>query len=534
MTSNLTGTVSVGSIAISQDSLELGQLSDVTASAPSHNDILMYNDSTLESEYADGWVSRKIKLENLGNVNAAATPDNGNILVWNDNTINTAYPTGWVNKDVSAVFSNLQTIVQGIGNVQIASITASRGDIAGTDHFMMTDTITTTPSGDANVSISSFADHNPLYKKEITDDRFTFVKTLSKGVVEHMTYTAGTVFRSLKGLAGISGPFPMPLCPVSLALKYCRFYISESSASVIVVSTGTECTVQLLEADGSTVHQGPVDISEYGITTLTAGSSGEYVLLSTGSIICAIKEANDTNMRPAVHMNSELIGFNTDNIITAQQSGSATNVTFYRQNNTTGTIQVQAGTSVSGSTTFGSDQNFNPTGALILKADNPISGRFKQDADGTQALPMWPLRHMAQSFGLPSTIGTSSDYGLACIAAVSKYTGTASVYNSSGVLVTSFDLTRDASITPASTPEHQMYPAAGRWKPSDESIPEELQGGYVHINVPACLFISTGSEVILSGGVTEDKRADIKIDATGLARRRDIDSVAGTSTWVVC
>ena len=349
-----------------------------------------------------------------------------------------------------------------------------------------------------------------------------------------MTYTAGTIFRSLKGLAGISAPFPMPLCPVSLALKYCRFYISESSASVIVVSTGTECVVELFEADGVTIHQGPITISEYNVTTLPVSSTGEYLLISTGFILCAINEANNTNMRPAVHMNSELIGFNTDTMLTAQETQSVTNVTFYKQNNTTGTLQLQAGTSVSGTSVFGSDQNFDPSGALILAADHPISGRFKQDAHGTQALSMWPVRHLAQSFGIPSTIGISTDYGQACIAAVSKYTGTASVYTSSGVLVASFDLTRDASITPATMPEHQLYPAAGRWKPDDEAAPESLAGGYVHVNVPACLYISVGSEVILGGGVVHERQAEIKIDATGLARRRDVDSSSGTSSWVVC
>ena len=71
----VSGTISVGSLIVSEDSLELGQLIDVSAASPSHNELLVYNDSALNSEYADGWVTRKVQLENLGNVNAAATPN---------------------------------------------------------------------------------------------------------------------------------------------------------------------------------------------------------------------------------------------------------------------------------------------------------------------------------------------------------------------------------------------------------------------------------------------------------------------------
>ena len=60
--------------------------------------------------------------------------------------------------------------MESLGNVQIAGITATRGNIAGTDHFMMTDSTDT--AGDVNVSICSFEDNNPLYKKEITDGNF--------------------------------------------------------------------------------------------------------------------------------------------------------------------------------------------------------------------------------------------------------------------------------------------------------------------------------------------------------------------------
>ncbi len=533
------GTVNVGSIVVTQDSLAIDQLTNVDAAAPNHNDVIMYNDNAIDGAYTDGWHAKPILVESLGNVDSDAAPVHNEIMVWNDNATDPAYATAWVNKDITSVFSNLETIVQSIANVQNAVITAKKGDISITDHVMFTDTVAAT--GTVNVAVASCEDNNALYKKEVADTDFIFVQNLTKGQIVNLTYTAGTFFRSDKGVTGFSGPFPSPLCPSSFALKEARFYISEASATITVVSMGTEVVVNLFQSDGTTVEDGPVTITGYNIATLTASASGEYFIQATGFVTCGIVETGNTNLRPVVPMSTELIGYNRNCFITAQETG--TTVTYHRRNSNTGTIAVSAGTSVDGTGTFGNTADFAPGGAIILRADNPISARLENDSAGNQAIGLWPVDQLAQCFPIPSTIGTDADYGVACIAAVSKYLGSADVYDNTGTLVTTFTLTRAGALTPPATVDDQLFPASGRWKPSDEGVPADLVGGYVVTTVPAMCIANlsgdavwtsgAGDEIALSGSTPEDIRAEIRIDAGGLARRRDIDNT-GAVTWTLC
>lgn len=206
---------------------------------------------------------------------------------------------------------------------------------------------------------------------------------------------------------------------------------------------------------------------------------------------------------------------------------------------------MSAGTSVDGTATFGSTADFGNGGGIILRADNPISARLADDSAGNQAIGLWPVDQLAQCLPIPSTIDTDADYGVACVAVVSKYEGSAEVCDSTGTLVTTLNFTRAAAILPPTTEADQLYPAAGWWKPSDEGVPVDLVGGYVITNErpghvhreffwrDAVWTSGEGDEMALSGSTPEELRAEIRVDSGGLARRRDIDNT-GAVTWTLC
>ena len=533
------GTISVGSIVVTNDSLNIDQLVDVTATAPSHNDVIMYNDSLIDVGFTDGWHSKPILMESLGNVETDTAPAHNEILAWNDFATDPAYPTGWVNKNILTIFTDLEPIVNSIVNVQKAILLAKDGQNGLTEQVMFTDTVAAT--GVINVALISCENNNALYKKEIVDSDFIFVQNLSAGVILNTTYTAGTFFRSDKGLTGFSGPVPVVLGPSSFALKEARFYNDSASATVTIVSMGTEISVSIYQGDGVTLESGPLILAGYAIGSLALTSIGEYFIQSTGYILCNIIEVGNTKMRNIPPMSSELIGWNRNCFISAQEA--TTTVTYHRRNNTTGTIAVSAGTSVDGSGTFGNNADFSAAGAIILRADNPISARTENDSAGTQAIALWPVDQLAQCFGIPATLDIDVDYGVSCIACASPYEGTASVYDNTGTLVTTFDFNRAGAISPPIVTTDQLFPASQRWKPADETVPANLVGGYVTTNVPAMVIMNMNGDAVWTGGVAaefaltgstpESLRAEIRLDADGFARRRDISNT-GAVTWTVC
>ena len=81
----------------------------------------------------------------------------------------------------------------------------------------------------------------------------------------------------------------------------------------------------------------------------------------------------------------------------------------------------------------------------------------------------------------------------------------------------------------------QTFPSAGLWNPT-----VAFTGGYVQTTTPALCIVNmngssvwtsdSGEELIIPGTTPEDIRAEIRIDAGGIARRRDINA-AGVVTW---
>ena len=529
---SVTGTVTVGNLQVVEDSLVLDQLVDVTANAPNHDDVVIYKDSLIDPGFTDGWHSVPLVLENMTNVASVSAPTHNEILVWNDTTTDPAYATGWVNKGISSVFTGLTATINGLVAANEAVVKSKTGDISLGDMIMMSDTLS--GSATANVSIGSTSDNNAIFKKELTDPAFVFIQSLSRGEIANLTYTTGTILRGSKGIYGLTGPFPTPLGITGMSFKKSRFATTVANTSVICASVGTDCEITLFESDGTTISDGPTVVSANNIAVLNCSGTGEFFLNSTGSI-SAVVNGNGTQIRILPPMSTELICWNNGNTVSSLD-GSA-NVEWYRRNGNTGTTVVPSGTATA--LGAGTNADFGINGCVILRSDKPISCFTVDDSSGDQSIPGWPLENLAQSFPNPSYIDDNADNGIACIAIGSPYEGTASVYDSSGTLVTTFTIQRATS--PATTAAEQLIPASGRWQPQDNGV--VLDGGYVETNVPALCIMNfngssvwtgaTGDEMAIAGSTPKNIKAEIKIDASGLARRRDI-SGTGVVTWNVC
>ena len=530
------GSVSVGKINYVEDSLTLDQIEDVTAPTPTHNDVIIYKNNAVDAGFTTGWHSNPLSIEDLTNVEigTATTTAHNEVIAYNDGT-DAAVPVGWVNRPITSLFTGLEATIEGIVASANAVIKGAEGNSGGTDMVMMSSSVAA-GDGTTNLSICSSTDNNRVSKRELSDTDYSFVQTLSRGEIANLTFTTGTLIQSTNGVYGFTGPFPTPLGLPSFSLKAARFSVSSLSSTIICASSGTEVTVTLLQADGSTIVSGPTVLAANQVSSFACGAIGEYLITSTGYIVCAINE-NGTNIRVLPPMSSELIGWNRNCSISAL-SGTAS-VEWYRRTGVNGTQSVVSGTPLT-FTAAGTNADFAENGCIILRSNVPISSYAQNDSVGNQAVPGWPLDQLAQSFPNPGYIDSNTDYGRASIAIGSPYEGTASVYDNTDTLVATFTYTRTVAVT---NPDDQLYPAAGRWKPSDVTLSTVLDGGYVTTNTPAICIMNyngsslwtsdTGDEICIAGTTPDYLRAEIRRDASGILRRRDV-SATGVVTWNVC
>lgn len=524
------GKVMVGSIVIIDDSINLDQLVDVTAQNLSTGDTLVYKDNAVDSNFTTGWQGIKLSSDDLSDVNTSVTGQSS-VLSYNISTEDPSYGgTGWYPKNVSALFTTLSSTVNSIVGLNTAKIRAETGDCARVDMVLFT--ATEASAGGPTCSISSCGSNNIVSKKEPTDGSFSFVQALDKGEKINLTLPAGTVLRSSKGIYGFSGPLPTPLGPQSFALTQCQFYVS-SSATLNVVSMGTEISVSLFSGDQSTLLSGPTVIAAYQTGSFSCPSVGEYFVSSSGPIVACVNEGN-SNIRPLSPMSTELLTMNTGCLVSALSA--TTNVTWYRRNGITGSITVSPGTAVD--LGAGNNNTLAPNGWVRVVADKPISTFNSTDSIGTQSLSGFPTSQMAQLFCNPSFIDTTTSYGQTGVAIASPYEGTATVYTSAGVVLDTFTYVRSVAVTTAAD---QQFPAGGRWRPIDVDGTTTWDGGWISTSTPAVCIMnssgdttwsSAGQEIMIVGSTPEEIKADIK-KVDGIWRCRTID-VSGGVTWNIC
>ena len=376
---------------------------------------------------------------------------------------------------------SLKNIVNDIESSLNAKL-GNSGDLTNSDSIMMSST--TSGSGTHNLSIASGLDHNAIFKKESTDEDFVYIGTLSKGQVSNLTYTTGTIIRSSRGVYGLSGPFPTPLCPKGLAFKTSKFSTTKASTTVIVASTDTRSNVTLFESDGVTVADGPITIDDNGVGTLTCNGTGEFVVSSTANIV-GVVNGNGTQLRILAPMSTRLICWNNGNTVSSL-SGTAS-VNWHRRNGTTGTTSVPSGTPTA--LGAGTSSAFEAAGCVILRSNVPISCHTTSDGDGDQSIPGLPFDMLAHNFPNPGYLDNTDSF----VAIGSPYVGSAKVYNSSGTIVATFQITRNGGT--ATSYADQQYPATGKWSPSDDGL-TSLEGGFIKTTVPCmCVMNFKGSSV---------------------------------------
>ena len=526
------GKVMVGSIVISDKSLNIDQITDVTATTPSSGETLVYKDSAIDTNFSTGWHSTQISTNDLSDATTVSTAQN-DLFAYNVATEDPTYGVadGWFPKNIGSIFTDLDATVNSIVGLNTAKIRAEAGDGARTDMVLFT--AVEASVGGPTCTIGSNGDNNVVVKKEPTDGSFSFVQAMGKGETLNLTIPAGTVLRSSKGIYGFSGPQPTPLAPQSFALSQCQFYVS-GTATLNVVSMGTEVTVSLFSGDQTTLLSGPTVIAAYQTGSFSCPSVGEYFVSSSGPMCAGVNE-NNSNMRPLTPMTTELLTMNTGCLVSALSA--TTNVTWYRRNGTSGSITLSPGTA-QGFAGAGNNATLNPNGWLRVTADKPITTFTSTDSVGAQSFSGPPTSQLAQLFCNPSFIDSSTSYGEAGVAISSPYEGTATVYTSAGLVLATFGLTRSVAVTTAAD---QQYPAGGRWKPSDVSGTTTWDGGFIEVNVPSVCVMnsggdstwgSAGEEMLIVGSTPEEIKADLKkID--GIWRRRDVSNT-GTVTWNIC
>lgn len=553
-----TGTISLsGRLDVTEDSIAIDQLEDVVIATEVHNDVVRFNDSATDPSYVDGYVNKTFELNTADDIIASSIPPHDSLLAYNDNLVDSSIADGWIEKKPADLLTGFTVTVEGLVNIGLSLRRGRDGNpalsdcVAFSDDLIGADTFT--------VGMGSCGDNNVVYKREPTDEDFVFSHVMSKGEIANLNYPAGTIFRSTKGIAGFSSPFPLPLGLASLSGKYFRFFAFRFDVFINATSAGLASTVTLFASDETTVIDGPVTINPYESVMLacTSGAVAEFVVVATTNVYCGTVASDvvggtiinkDTRLVPP--MSTELMAYNRFNRLTAQETGTL--VRWYRRNGETGSVTVNAGTPVAiytGTvnedaggipTNAGSTVDYFEDGWIILKADKPISCFSGADGAGSNATPGWPLDQLAQFFPNPANIDDQTRADQASISISSPYEGSATIYGSDGIEITTIALTRTVAVTTAAD---QLYPAAGQWQPIDEVGLANYEGGWVETNVPAFCVMNlrgstswpsdNGDEIAIPGVTPEEIRAVIRKDANGIFRRRDIDAT-GLETWTIC
>lgn len=523
------GTLRIGRFIVTEESFGLGDLIDVTATAPSLGQTTVFKDNTVETGFTTGWHSVALSTNDLSDSNTTTAVQN-DLFTYNFNALDNTWPTGFAPKNIGSIFSTLEATVNSIVGVNTATILAEAGNPAKTDMVLFSATPAATGE---TFSVCSNGSNNIISKKEPAENEFSFLQTLDRGEKFSATLPSGTVIRSSKGVYGFSGPFPTPLGPQSFGFSQIQFYVSEA-ASFNLASLGTEVTVSLITGDRTTTLSGPTIVAPYQTESFACPATGEYFVTSSGPI-CASVDQSGSAKRVLSPMTTDLLTWNTLCRVSALEAD--TTITYFRRNGDTDTATVSAGTSVL--LNAGSDEELAADGCLRIIADKPVSAFTASDGAGSQTFSGFPVSQMAQLFCNPSFIGSDVSYAVSGVAIASIFEGTATVFTSAGVVLDTFTYSRGNATTTAAD---QQFPAAGRWKPSDVSGTTTWDGGYIETNTPAVCIMnssgdttwsSSGEEMFIVGSTPDTLRADIKEDADGLQRRRDI-ATDGTVAWNVC
>ena len=212
--------------------------------------------------------------------------------------------------------------------------------------------------------------------------------------------------------------------------------------------------------------------------------------------------------------------------------------------------------------TGNSTTDYRPNGFSRYKASGLISAYSGADGAGGDATPACPVTAMSQVVAQPLFINDAGNGDQTSVTIASPYEGTAKVYawnDATGVAELAYTVPLSRQGVTVSAPDDQYHPTAGQVSNEPDAgvvtLIGQLNPGYVIADVPimvvsqsngtptATLRSQNGTtttsmkndddETLMFGITPDDLRAEIRKDAGGLLRRRDIDAT-GTETWTVC
>ncbi|NHK29531.1 DUF2793 domain-containing protein [Parvularcula flava] len=390
--------------------------------------------------------------------------------------------------------------------------------------------------------LASAADANMLFIDG------SYVKTLSLGEMFHGAYPAGTRIETGHGHTGVSAMTggPMPLGHEALAGTLFLLFAFRGSDSgyvgrVHVAAGSVPAIVTLYDGTGSTIIDGPVELGAFERAQLTVNANAEFRLVSDQPVFAAISSFDDVRDYRLLHApDTELIGWNRNARVSALYAG--TTVDWYRRSGESGSFVVSPGSPVNLFEISGAGDNtgYEQAGAIILRADGPISALSGADGAGFDATAYQSVSSLGQRFAVPLATGTSSNTAESCIAVASPYEGTARIHASDGTLVHEMAITRNTS--PAATASDQLFPASALFNPATHlgSGMSFGPGGYVDCDVPAYVVLNSmgdstiyteGDEIVLAGIVPDVIKCELTRDDAGLIRRREV--TGGSGMWVI-
>ena len=312
----VTGKFSIWSLTVSDDSIGLNQIEDVTITTESHNDVLRFNDNITDPTFTDGFVNKSFGIENVDDINVSSTSTHNTIMTFNDNSIVSEIVDGWINKVITDIITGFQITIEGLVNIELSLTRGREGNPGLSDSVAFADE--STGNGGFTMGIASAGDNNVILKREPTDEDFVYLQTMSKGEqAAYSIFPAGTIFRSTKGMTGFSGPFPLPFGIASLSSNYFRFYSLRFNSFAYCTSAGLETVVTLFASDETTIIDGPHTIGPYQTVALDSGPDNtEFVVVATNNVYCGTSSTNTdtgaTNLDPRLipPMTNEIITYN--------------------------------------------------------------------------------------------------------------------------------------------------------------------------------------------------------------------------------
>ncbi|MEL6361716.1 MAG: hypothetical protein AAFR21_11580 [Pseudomonadota bacterium] len=411
-----------------------------------------------------------------------------------------------------------------------------------------------------NASIVSLENGNSVFLND------TFVAGLNLGQTYEWSASQGDKIVSTFGHSGVSSVTGNSERPVELATaanagrQFFWFAFRGTPHRHFVQTLALPARVRIygpnpnVNADGTSPDTPiqDVDLNAFSVLEFTTPTNGEYYLLASQPVVVVTTNQNGgQDQRVLAPLGNRLIGGvagagSGDARISALYANTA--ITVYTSQGVVATGTVSPGSPLSLHGNDGSSinllkvTNYGDGHSVIVIANAPIAGFAGADAAGTNATTFQLLGAQAQRGGLGYGIFDQGNARVA-LSFASQYEGTVSIFQNDGTLLATRNLIRRGTLnSPATTAAEQLHPADAAYRSNDGDFTTAInRGGYWEANVPVrCVAqfdegngsVAQQDETDVTGITPEDIRAEFRLDANGLRRRREIDG-AGVETWVV-